>query len=120
MFLFTVFKRRRRYLAVYERGFCASGVTVAYDDVQEVRIGRSDGKFVKGLTKLNAVIPTAQNQGAARLLQNSHALSLTLILKNGRVVPLRNFFACYQEDALVCVVPNLESKLDHDSSSATT
>jgi hypothetical protein len=39
---------------------------------------------------------------------NSAALSLTLVMNDGRVMPLTNFFAAFSIDALSCVARGLE------------
>ena len=104
-------ERRRHFLAVYERGFCLSGTSVAYEDIREVRIGRNDGTVVSTITRLNACIPLPQNRGAAQLMRNSAALSLTLVMNDGRVMPLTNFFAAFPIDALSCVARGLEDNL---------
>lgn len=115
-FAFVALVRRRQHLAIHERGFRIGRRTIAYADIREVRFGRSDGKFASALKTVNAAIPLARNQAVDRLGRRSSAFSMALVMKNGQVVPLNNFFACYPNEALECVVGMIASKLPERSS----
>lgn len=111
LFAFMILWRRRYFLAVYEHGFLVGRKSFAFKDICEVQLGRKDGTIASAIVKLNAAIPFAQNQGVVRLLDNSSVLSMTLVMSDGRVMSLPNFFACYPSDALEAVVCQLEAKV---------
>lgn len=117
-FAFCALVRRRKHLAIHDRGFRIGRRTVLYEDIRTVRLARSDGKIASAIAELNAAIPLEQNHEVAQLRRNSSAMSMALVLRNGRVVPLNNFFACYASEALECVVHQIARKLKESASDA--